>query len=413
MTWQRLITMGFISGAFALGVASCVSVKGTDGIDGASGASSISQNEIFTISSIEKVTNGVADWQLAHMEDFEAFIPSFQDRSREKRGWIQGTFLKGLADWAVKTDYVAYFDYLKNFAANEGFRLEDRIYHADDHVVGQYYFVLYDHYGDEAMIKPTREVFDAVLANPSTVSLDFEPKGTEKGYYKECLKRWCWADALFMSPPVWTQMSAVTGEPKYFEFSDKEFWITTDYLFDEEADLFLRDSRFFERREENGKKIYWSRGNGWVFAGLTDIMDALPKDHPSYARYLDLYKKMAAKLITLQAENGYWPVSLDAGELYPVAESSGTAFFVAGLSWGVAQGYLDADTYLPSIKSGWKALNEAVNDEGMIGWVQQVGYAPDKVAANETQFYGSGAFLLAGMEVLTLAEKGLFTEVAR
>jgi rhamnogalacturonyl hydrolase YesR len=90
-----------------------------------------------------------------------------------------------------------------------------------------------------------------------------------------------------------------------------------------------------------------------------------------------------------------------------VAESSGTAFFVAGLSWGVAQGHLDAETYLPSIKKGWVALNEAVNDEGMIGWVQQVGYAPDKVAANETQFYGSGAFLLAGTELLKLSEAGM------
>ncbi len=412
MKWQHFLSTGILCAAVTFGLVSCVNVQGADGAAGTPGlngnkASAIQTSDLFSPAGIRSVTNGVADWQLGHMEEFEDYIPSFQDRSREKRGWIQGTFLKGLSDWAATTDNDAYFDYLKNFAENEGFRLEDRIYHADDHVVGQYYFVLYDRYGDRGMIQPTQDVFDAVLANPSTVSLDFGPKGTEKGYYKECLKRWCWADALFMSPPVWTRMTEVTGDPKYLEFSDKEFWATTDYLFDTEANLFLRDSRFFERREENGKKIYWSRGNGWVFAGLADILEALPTDHPSYPRYVKLYKDMAKKLITLQADNGYWPVSLDAGELYPVAESSGTAFFVAGLSWGVAQGHLDAETYLPSIKKGWVALNEAVNDEGMIGWVQQVGYAPDKVAANETQFYGSGAFLLAGTELLKLSEAGM------
>jgi len=61
---------------------------------------------------------------------------------------------------------------------------------------------------------------------------------------------------------------------------------------------------------------------------------------------------------------------------------------------------------MPAIKKGWAALNDAVTDDGMIGWVQQVGYAPDKVAPNETQFYGAGAFLLAGAGMLELAEKG-------
>jgi len=210
-----------------------------------------------------------------------------------------------------------------------------------------------------------------------------------------------------MAPPVWTKLTKITGDMKYLDYSDSETWITTDYLFDTDVNLFLRDSRFFERREENGKKIYWSRGNGWVFAGLTDIIDDLPEGYKSTQRYNDLYTDMAAALIERQFDNGYWPVSLDAGELYPVPESSGTAFFVAGLAWGVANGTLDAETYMPSIRKGWKALNDSVTEDGMMGWVQQVGYAPDKVAADETQFYGAGAFLMAGAAMLELSEKGM------
>lgn len=409
MFWRGVTTTFLLctGAAFALSACSTISPANTSGLESSDSSKGADTQAAISAQNIIETANAVADWQIEHMEEFEPFVPSFQERSLEKRGWIQGAFLKGLADWAVKTDNQAYLEFLKNYGAAQDYQLGDRDYHADDHVVGQYYLRLYDHYNNPEMYKPTRAVLDRIIANPSTVSLEFEPDGTEDGYYKECLKRWCWADALFMSPPVFTKMTKITGDPKYLAFSDKEFWATTDYLFDEEANLFLRDSRFFERREEAGEKIFWSRGNGWVFAGLTDILDDLPADHTSRPRYLDLYKDMAEKLIAVQGENGFWPVSLEAGASYPVPESSGTAFFVAGLAWGVANGTLDSEIYLPSIRKGWAALDGAVNEDGMIGWVQQVGYAPDKVSADETQFYGAGAMLLAGEGLLTLSEKGL------
>lgn len=370
-------------------------------------AQAVEPASIFTASHIKSAADGVADWQIEHFDDFDDYIPTFQERTRdEPKGWIKGTFFKGLIDYAQQTGDQDYKNWLKDFAEAQNYELDKRIYHADDHVVGQYYMALYDEYKDPAMIAHTQETFDKILANPSTVSLDFGPEGTLEGYYKECLTRWCWADALFMSPPVWTKLTKITGEQKYLDYSDSEFWITTDYLFDEEYDLFLRDSRYFTEREPTGEKVFWSRGNGWVFAGITDVVDDLPKDYKSSDRYMQLYKDMAASLIKVQSDNGYWPVSLAAGQHHPVPESSGTAFFVAGLAWGVANGTLDAETYMPHIKKGWAALDASITDEGMIGWVQQVGYAPDKVAANETQFYGAGAYLLAAAGMLELIEQG-------
>jgi len=406
MTLKKLALGTAVSIALLTGMTAC---GGAHETPAGKEAAQAQPADVNSRQSIIKVSNGVADWQLAHMEleQYAPFVPSFQDRSEEKRGWIQGAFFKGLADYAERTDNAEYFEFLKNFAQEQGYKLEDRLYHADDHVVGQYYMALYDRYEDRSMIKHTQDTFDEITANPSDVSLDFGPKGTEEGYYKECLKRWCWADALFMAPPVLTKLTKITGDEKYLNFSDDEFWFTTDYLYDAEKGLFLRDSRFFEKREENGKKIYWSRGNGWVFTGIADVIDDLPADYKSRERYVELYKQMAAALIKLQREDGLWAVSLDAPELYPVKESSGSAFFVAGLAWGVANGTLDAETYLPHIKKGWAALNDAVTDDGMIGWVQQVGYAPDKVAPNETQFYGAGAFLLAGEGMLRIHDAGI------
>ena len=49
------------------------------------------------------------------------------------------------------------------------------------------------------------------------------------------------------------------------------------FLFDPAEHLFYRDSRFFERRDDRQRKLFWSRGNGWVFAGLARIIPLLPE----------------------------------------------------------------------------------------------------------------------------------------
>lgn len=188
-------------------------------------------------------------------------------------------------------------------------------------------------------------------------------------------------------------------DPRYLAYADKEFWATTDYLYDREEHLYYRDSRFHQRRDEQGRKIFWSRGNGWVVGGIVHMLEALPATHPSRARYETLLREMAAKLITLQSPEGYWPVSLLAGDTHPLPETSGTAFFVYGLAWGVNHGVLDQKTYQDAIDRGWAALTRAVHADGKLGWVQRVGYAPDQVSADDTQFYGVGAFLLAGGQI--------------
>lgn len=115
-------------------------------------------------------------------------------------------------------------------------------------------------------------------------------KVRDQGYRPACLQRWCWCDALFMAPPTWLALAAATGDDKYSVFADEEFWNTHEYLFrlvPEDAPgggLFLRDSRFFEPDEDTGQLIFWGRGNGWVYAGLTSILELLPEDHPSRSR---------------------------------------------------------------------------------------------------------------------------------
>ena len=191
----------------------------------------------------------------------------------------------------------------------------------------------------------------------------------------------------------------MTGNPKYFEYADKEFWATVDYLFSEEYGLFYRDSRYFELKSDNGKPVFWSRGNGWVFAALPLIINDLPQDHPSRDRYIELYKKNAAGLLRAQNPNGYWPASLLDPNKVKTPEVSGTGFITYGLAWGVNNGILTEAKYKSAVLNGWRAIEQAIEPDGRVNWVQQVGKSPDPVKKSDTQLYGVGAVLLAAAEM--------------
>lgn len=138
-----------------------------------------------------------------------------------------------------------------------------------------------------------------------------------------------------------------------------------------------------------------------MIGGIVRVLTFLPKDDPTRSRYETLFKEMMAKLRTLQRPDGFWTPSLLAPEGSP-PESSGTGFFIYGMAWGIEAGLLDRKTYEPSVIRGWKALQTAVDADGRLGWVQQVGDRPQNVAKEDTQFYGIGAFLLAGSAIYDL-----------
>jgi rhamnogalacturonyl hydrolase YesR len=343
------------------------------------------------------VGDKVADWQLAHMDDFE-YIRTFRGETAQGAGWVQAAFYIGLARWAEATDDSRYLSALLERARRNDWRLGSRYWHADDQAIAQMYLFLAER-GGEAPLDAVTEAFDRVLASPPDNSLEFGPDDTGQSE-GTCQRRWCWCDALFMAPPAWAMLSNVTGDPRYREFALEEFFATQDYLYDEDAHLFYRDSRFFERRSEIGNKVFWSRGNGWVFAGLPLLLEALPVQHPARERLLVLYREMAAAFKEIQHPTGYWAPSLLDVEAAPLPETSGTGFITFGLAWGVNRGVLAKALYGDAAEMGWTALVEAVDEHGKLGWVQQVGNAPDEVSATDTQLYGSGALLLAASEML-------------
>lgn len=326
----------------------------------------------------------VADWQIAN--------PS----KHPIHDWTQAPFFLGLSSLHQVSGDAKYLEALAGFGKQLSYGPGPRVTHADDHAVLQAWLELYARDKDSAKLKPSEEHFGKVLAALSNEG----PKSITGGTFT-----WCWCDALFMSPAVWAHLSQITGDPKYLEWADKEWWTTTDVLYDATHHLFYRDNRYFTRRTPSGKKVFWSRGNGWVAGGLVNVLDYLPADHPSRTKYLGLYHDMMYALVKLQNEDGLWRTSLlDPQD--PKGESSGSSFFVYSMAWGINRGLLPAETFRPVVMKGYEALQKNIQPTGMLGFVQKIGEAPDKqdTTAESTEVYGSGAFILAGSEIVRLLD---------
>lgn len=338
------------------------------------------------------VARKVADWQVKE-------FPNNPYAVKEPKGWIAGALYLGMYDWAELSGEEGYFNWLKKVFNRQYWQVADRMYHADDVCVSQTYIDMYNKYKEEKMLLPTLARIDWVINNPSKGGLDID--------YSKPLsyERWSWCDALFMAPGVYTRLYTLTGNKKYMIFSDAEFKATYNHLYDKEEHLFFRDSRYFNQKEANGKKVFWGRGNGWVIGGLAEILKTLPENDTEYRPfYQQLFCKLSERLAGLQNKDGFWHASLLDPDSYPSPETSATGFIVYGLAYGVNQGYLPADKYLPVIEKGWKALVSAVEPDGKLGWVQPVGADPKKVTRDMTELYGTGALLMAAVEIYKLSE---------
>ena len=334
---------------------------------------------------IHDAMKAVADWQLAH--------PS----KHALTDWTQGALDAGMMALSDLPAGKKYEDAMLQMGATNDWKLGPRLYHADDHAVGMTYAELYMKHKTPIMIRDMQRCFDAILAKPSQSVLDFTVRG--------CQSRWSWCDSLFMSPPAWLRLYVVTGERKYLDFMNAQWWATTDFLYDKEEHLYYRDSTYFpsKRLEANGKKVFWGRGNGWAMAGLARVLQYLPKDHGDRARYEALFKAMAEKIRSLQQEDGLWRASLLDPASYPLKETSGSGFYCFALAWGINNGLLDRPTYEPTATKAWAALVDCVQDDGRLTHVQPIGADPKKFDPTSTEVYGVGAFLLAGSEMYKLA----------
>ena len=238
----------------------------------------------LTQAEVYKAMKFVSDWQWSKFDKKTNLFVGYEDGAHmnttswdtHPQGWVYAALHVGMTKWAKLADAhgdESYFRKLYDIGKRNKYLLASRIYNADDYAIGQLYLDLYEKYQEPEMLVPLKVVFDIILNSPSTVSLEYkhiqidanadkyhnasptEAYGGREIPVTPCKNRWCWADALFMGPPVWMHLAKVTGDSSYLNFANKEFWETANLLWDKEDHLFFRDTRFFDRREDNGEKV--------------------------------------------------------------------------------------------------------------------------------------------------------------
>ncbi len=330
-----------------------------------------------------------ADWQLANP------LPGM-DFEKKQLDWLYGAFYTGLMRLYQTTGDIRYANEMINVGDRVEWELLDDIFHADRLTIADVWADLYREQGNPQFIDKARWAMDIHMARDYGVLTDVRFQENPARF-----EWWTWCDALFMAPPSFISMSKVTGDPKYLEYADTQWWKTSDYLYSGEDSLYYRDDRYIGQLSENGTKIFWSRGNGWVIAGICRLLEDMPGDYPNRSKFEQQYNEMAHKLLQLQDEDGLWRVSLVDPEYLDQGESSGSSFFTFALAWGINNGLLE-EKYRPDVERAWKALCGNVNEWGRLGYVQQVAGDPYPFYEDQWQVYATGAYLLAGCEMLKL-----------
>jgi len=317
----------------------------------------------------------VADWQLPRVE---------QNYSQD---WTFAALYAGFMAVPPQVHGNAYQDAMQQMGKQFNWQLGPRAEHADDHAVGQTYLEFYEKTHDHAILAPTQERMDTLIQRTGD---PVKPL-------------WWWCDALFMAPPVLADLSKITGDPKYLDFMNREWWTTSKLLYDPQLHLYSRDASFLDKHEANGAKVFWSRGNGWVMAGLVRVLAAMPENYPDRPQYIAQFQQMAQALAAIQSADGLWRPGLLDAEAYKLPEVSGSAFNTYALAWGIHHGILDRKQYLPVVKKAWAGLLTHIYQDGRLGCIQPIGAAPGQFTSTSSYVFGVGAFLLAGSEVYALS----------
>ena len=168
-----------------------------------------------------------------------------------------------------------------------------------------------------------------------------------------------WIDDMYMITALQVQAFRATGDATYLDRAALTMAAYLDRL-QQPNGLFLHTAT---------SPVFWGRGNGWVAAGMTELLRALPAGHPRRARILAGYIKMMAALLRFQTPGGAWKQLIDEGSPQNWVEASATGMFTFAIATGVKSGWLPAETYGPAARAAWSALVAHLDADGNVAEV--------------------------------------------
>ena len=155
---------------------------------------------------------------------------------------------------------------------------------------------------------------------------------------------------MFMITAAQAQAYRATGDRRYVDRAAKEMVMYLDSL--------QRPNGLFYHAPD--VPFFWGRGNGWMAAGMSELLRSLPQDNPNRPRIMEGYRTMMASLLEHQREDGMWRQLIDNPDSWP--ETSCSAMFTFALITGVKNGWLDEERYGSAARKGWLAVVRYIDE---------------------------------------------------
>lgn len=153
-----------------------------------------------------------------------------------------------------------------------------------------------------------------------------------------------WIDDMYMITILQVQAFRATGDAAYLDRATREMVAYIDKL--------QRPNALFYHAPD--APFFWGRGNGWMAAGMSELLRSLPAHHPQRGRILAAYQRLMKALVSFQGQDGMWRQLIDHPASFE--ETSGSGMFTFALITGVKNGWLDEDAYGPAARKAWLAL---------------------------------------------------------
>lgn len=163
-----------------------------------------------------------------------------------------------------------------------------------------------------------------------------------------------WIDDMYMITLLQSQAYRATGDKKYIDRAAEEMVL---YL----QELQKPNGLFYHAKDI---PFYWGRGNGWMAAGMTELLRVLPEENKNRPPILKAYQSMMATLLQYQASDGMWRQLVDDTTSWK--ETSCTGMFTYAMITGVERGWLKKSNYKNAAYKAWNALTSYINDKGEI-----------------------------------------------
>jgi len=234
---------------------------------------------------------------------------------------------------------------------NEESKLVPKPNHVDNSVFGIVPLEAYLQSGDTRFLNLGKSIADEQFKQLSPAELG-ALKPDVKEWYESGLS-WqtrFWIDDMFMITSLQSQAYLATHDKKYIDQTAKEMVAYLDKLQNE-------NGLFYHAPDV---PFYWGRGDGWMAAGMAELLSVLPKDNGNRKRIMEGYLKMMKSLLQYQDTNGMWHQLIDDANAWP--ETSSTGMFTFAFITGVKNGWLQEKTYGPAARKAWLSLIQYIDE---------------------------------------------------